>query len=90
MNEELLLSYGYGDGGGGVNREMLEMRRRLDLMPGLPERQNRNSERLLRPVRKDDRRHEGICSYLGRRALSRVSPRHLYEPGQSEADESQA
>jgi len=35
-NEELLLSYGYGDGGGGVNREMLEMRRRLDEMPGLP------------------------------------------------------
>ncbi|MEK8213891.1 alpha-mannosidase [Paenibacillus sp. FSL L8-0463] len=36
MNQELLLSYGYGDGGGGVNREMLEMRRRLDLLPGLP------------------------------------------------------
>ncbi|MFP4975820.1 alpha-mannosidase [Paenibacillus sp. CN-4] len=36
MNQELLLSYGFGDGGGGVNREMLEMRRRLDQMPGLP------------------------------------------------------
>ncbi|OXM13341.1 alpha-mannosidase [Paenibacillus herberti] len=36
VNQELLLSYGYGDGGGGVNREMLEMRRRLDNMPGLP------------------------------------------------------
>ncbi|MFB9331145.1 alpha-mannosidase [Paenibacillus aurantiacus] len=36
MNQELLLSYGYGDGGGGVNREMLEMRRRLDKLPGLP------------------------------------------------------
>ncbi|WP_191270973.1 alpha-mannosidase [Neobacillus kokaensis] len=36
INKELLLSYGYGDGGGGVNREMLEMRRRLDDMPGLP------------------------------------------------------
>lgn len=36
VSEELLLSYGYGDGGGGVNREMLEMRRRLDEMPGLP------------------------------------------------------
>ncbi|TVX98808.1 alpha-mannosidase [Cohnella terricola] len=36
VNQELLLSYGYGDGGGGVNREMLEMRRRLDEMPGLP------------------------------------------------------
>ncbi|MBE1442460.1 alpha-mannosidase [Paenibacillus sp. OAS669] len=37
INQELLLSYGYGDGGGGVNREMLEMRRRLESMPGLPQ-----------------------------------------------------
>jgi len=36
VNQELLLSYGYGDGGGGVNREMLEMRRRLHDIPGLP------------------------------------------------------
>ncbi len=36
INQHLLLSYGYGDGGGGVNRDMLELRRRLDAMPGLP------------------------------------------------------
>lgn len=36
INSELLLSYGYGDGGGGVNRDMLEKRRVLDKMPGLP------------------------------------------------------
>lgn len=36
MNHDLLLSYGYGDGGGGVNRDMLEQRRRLDKIPGLP------------------------------------------------------
>jgi alpha-mannosidase len=36
LTSELLLSYGYGDGGGGVNREMLELRRRFDDMPGLP------------------------------------------------------
>lgn len=36
LNRSLLLSYGYGDGGGGVNREMLELRRRLEDMPGLP------------------------------------------------------
>lgn len=36
MNQELLLSYGYGDGGGGVNRDMLENRRRIDRIPGLP------------------------------------------------------
>lgn len=36
INDELLLSFGYGDGGGGPTRAMLEMRRRLDQMPGLP------------------------------------------------------
>ncbi|GIP31465.1 alpha-mannosidase [Paenibacillus sp. J2TS4] len=37
INQELLLCYGYGDGGGGVNREMLEMRRRLAELPGVPQ-----------------------------------------------------
>lgn len=37
INQELLLAYGYGDGGGGVTRDMLENRRRLDCIPGLPQ-----------------------------------------------------
>lgn len=36
MNKDLLISYGYGDGGGGVNRDLLEFRRRIDKIPGLP------------------------------------------------------
>jgi alpha-mannosidase len=36
INQELLISYGFGDGGGGVNRDMLEHRRRMDKIPGLP------------------------------------------------------
>lgn len=36
INKELLISYGYGDGGGGVNRDLLERRRRIDKIPGLP------------------------------------------------------
>ncbi|MFD2611188.1 alpha-mannosidase [Paenibacillus gansuensis] len=36
LTQDLLMCYGYGDGGGGVNRDMLEMRRRLDRMPGIP------------------------------------------------------
>lgn len=36
LSNETLISYGYGDGGGGVNREMLEMRRAMDRIPGLP------------------------------------------------------
>ena len=37
LSRETLIAYGYGDGGGGVNREMLAMRRALDLVPGLPQ-----------------------------------------------------
>ena len=36
LTTDLLVSYGFGDGGGGVNREMLEYRKRLDKMPGIP------------------------------------------------------
>lgn len=36
INKEVLISFGYGDGGGGVNREALEQRRRMDKIPGLP------------------------------------------------------
>lgn len=36
LNNSLLLAYGYGDGGGGVNRDMLESRRKLNKIPGLP------------------------------------------------------
>lgn len=36
LNSELLIAYGYGDGGGGVNREQLEKARRINKLPGLP------------------------------------------------------
>ena len=36
LSNETLISYGFGDGGGGVNREMLKMRRAMDSIPGLP------------------------------------------------------
>lgn len=36
LTDELLVSYGFGDGGGGVNRDMLETRRCMDKIPGLP------------------------------------------------------
>lgn len=36
INSNLLISYGYGDGGGGVNRDMLEKRRAMNKIPGLP------------------------------------------------------
>ncbi len=36
IHPETLISYGFGDGGGGVTREMLERRRQMDRIPGLP------------------------------------------------------
>jgi alpha-mannosidase len=36
LSLDVLLLYGYGDGGGGPNREMLELRRRLNEIPGIP------------------------------------------------------
>ncbi|WP_188456226.1 alpha-mannosidase [Virgibacillus oceani] len=36
VTKDVMVTYGHGDGGGGVTRDMLEMRRRLDAMPGAP------------------------------------------------------
>ncbi|GAB2319306.1 alpha-mannosidase [Alkalibacterium sp. s-m-22] len=37
INQDLLIAYGYGDGGGGVTKEMLEIQRSASEMPGLPD-----------------------------------------------------
>jgi alpha-mannosidase len=37
LNRETLSSFGYGDGGGGPTREMMEFARRLEDMPGIPQ-----------------------------------------------------
>ncbi len=36
LNTDLLLCYGYGDGGGGPNRDMIEDARRVGKIPGMP------------------------------------------------------
>lgn len=36
LSKDVLTAYGYGDGGGGVTRDMLETRRAMDKIPGLP------------------------------------------------------
>ncbi|HMQ33000.1 MAG TPA: alpha-mannosidase [Chloroflexaceae bacterium] len=36
VNDELLMLYGWGDGGGGPTREMLESARALENLPGMP------------------------------------------------------
>lgn len=36
LNKDLLISYGYGDGGGGPNRDMIETLSCIDKIPGIP------------------------------------------------------
>lgn len=36
LNKDLIISYGYGDGGGGPNRDMIETAACLNKIPGLP------------------------------------------------------
>lgn len=40
LSKDVLIAFGYGDGGGSANRDMLEMRRKMDLLPGLPKVKN--------------------------------------------------
>ncbi len=37
INDELLLAYGFGDGGGGPTKEMIETGKKMQEIPGLPE-----------------------------------------------------
>ncbi|MGI6148412.1 MAG: glycoside hydrolase family 38 C-terminal domain-containing protein [Limnochordia bacterium] len=37
INDELLFSFGYGDGGGGPTKQMIETGRRMQEIPGLPQ-----------------------------------------------------
>ncbi len=37
ISRETLIAYGYGDGGGGVNRDMLKMAHAMQHIPGLPD-----------------------------------------------------
>lgn len=52
LNKELLISYGYGDGGGGVNRDTLEQRRCIDKIPGLPNLKTSTAREFFRDLHK--------------------------------------
>lgn len=80
MNHDLLLSYGYGDGGGGVNRDMLEQRRRLDKIPGLPHVETTTAGKYFRKLKETGCKDRPLCQYLGWRAVSGISPWYLYQP----------
>lgn len=52
VNQELLIAYGYGDGGGGVNRDTLEQRRVIDKIPGLPTLKTSTAKEYFRNLKK--------------------------------------
>lgn len=57
LNRDLLISFGYGDGGGGPNRDMLKTMECLEKMPGLPHVRSESAteyfDRLNRTIREN-------------------------------------
>lgn len=52
LNQDLLFSYGFGDGGGGVTRDMLEDLRTAAKLPGLPEIKTERVDNYLKRLHK--------------------------------------
>ena len=77
-----LLVFGHGDGGGGPTAEMLETGAPRGRPAGRPARAARADLGVLRPARGGPRRPRAP---IGRRAVLRVPPRHLHEPGADQA-----
>jgi alpha-mannosidase len=50
VNDTLLYLFGWGDGGGGPTREMLEQGRRLGTLPGLPQLEQGSAEETFRTI----------------------------------------
>jgi alpha-mannosidase len=63
MNQDLLFSYGFGDGGGGVTRDMLENIRAVSKLPGLPAAKTERVDTYLK------RLHKKISEPAGARLL---------------------
>ena len=76
-----MLVYGYGDGGGGPTREMLETLRRARDLQGLPRTRTGHAAGVLRRARG----RAGGTADGRRRALLRVPPRHVHDAGVREA-----
>ncbi len=63
-NNEVMITYGYGDGGGGPTKDMLEQQRRLSYgLPGLPRTQMDSATNMLNRVEK---RFFENCARLGK------------------------
>ena len=79
-----LMPFGYGDGGGGPTREMLERLRRIGGLAGHAGRRARLAGRLLRCRRRRDRPRRARAR-VARRAVLRDPSRHADQPAAHEA-----
>ena len=60
LSRDVLLSYGYGDGGGGVTREMIDNARVLNKLPGLPKVKLSGGAEFFRKVHENAENTEGF------------------------------
>lgn len=81
LNDEVLCSFGYGDGGGGPTKDMLENQRRLAKgIPGCPKTVMSTSQQFFHVLDKKVRDRKYLPSWVGE-ALSGVSQRNVYLHG---------
>ncbi len=76
-----LLVFGHGDGGGGPDPEMLELARRARDLQGVPRVEVGTSDAFFSRLAGG----AGRAADAGRRAVLRVPPRDVHEPGADEA-----
>ena len=63
LNKDLLISYGYGDGGGGPNRDMIETISHINKIPGLPHVQVEPATKYFRRLHETVKKNE-LDGYL--------------------------
>ncbi len=58
LNKDLLISYGYGDGGGGPNRDMIETIKHINKIPGIPHVQVESATEYFRRLQETIQKNE--------------------------------
>lgn len=66
LNKDVLICFGYGDGGGGPTKEMLEMGRRMEkALPGIPKTQMGKAKDYFKRLEKQVEQEEFLPQWVG-------------------------
>lgn len=66
LNDEVLMSYGYGDGGGGPTKEMLENQRRMEQgIPGCPKTKQSHAVEFFHQLEQDVKGNKYLPKWVG-------------------------